>query len=113
MFFLTLLVFASTTLAKSPCQEAILRCCSPGQAATGATWRCFEQNNCAGLFTAHEEGTSRTDLGACAFHTDVLKNNDNYDNYGNYDNYDNYEDYDSYDNYDHYESYDNYDKDNI
>merc|ERR550517_572872 len=84
MFFLTLLlVLVPTTLAKSPCQEAILRCCSPGQAATGATWRCFEQNNCAGLFTAHEEGTARTDLGACAFHADVLNSLDydvDYDN---------------------------------
>ena len=35
--------------------------------------RCFEQNNCGGLFTAHEEGTSRSDLGACAYFEDVSK----------------------------------------
>ena len=33
--------------------------------------RCFEQNDCGGLFTAHEEGTGRSELGACAFFSDV------------------------------------------
>jgi len=69
--------------AASPCQEAILRCCSLGQKATSATHRCFEQNNCGGLFTAHEEGTSRSDLGACAYFEDVLNNLDyDYDDSG-------------------------------
>ena len=76
------------------------RCCSPGRAATSATWRfwlfqyilnyyffhmfsshslndinsfcrCFEQNNCGGLFLTHEEGTSRSSLGACGYFSDV------------------------------------------
>merc|ERR1711934_367861 len=79
MFFLALILLVMSTQAQasvSTCQEAILRCCSVGQKATSETWRCFEQNNCGGLFTAHEEGTGRGDLGACAFVPSVLNNLD-------------------------------------
>ena len=85
---------------KSLLQTEWFRCCSPGRAATSATWRfwlfqyilnyyffhmfsshfledinyfcrCFEQNNCGGLFLTHEEGTSRSSLGACGYFSDV------------------------------------------
>ena len=85
---------------KSLLQIEWFRCCSPGRAATSATWRfwlfqyilnyyffhmysshflddinsfcrCFEQNNCGGLFLTHEEGTSRSSLGACGYFSDV------------------------------------------
>jgi len=54
--------------AATTCQAAILRCCSPDTPTTDATWRCFEKNNCGGLFVVHSNDT-RTNiaLGACAF----------------------------------------------
>jgi len=58
--------------AATTCQVAILRCCAPDTPTTDATWRCFEKNNCGGLFVVHSNAT-RTNmaLGACAFFSKV------------------------------------------
>merc|ERR1712130_434878 len=85
-----LLVFAFATSAQSAretttrvsaCETAILRCCSPGLPAIDSTWRCFEKNNCDGLFSvlgpledidgpAHN---NKQNLGACAYFPMLLE----------------------------------------
>jgi len=57
--------------AATTCQTAILRCCTPKTPTTDATWRCFEKNNCGGLFVVHEindnNNNAEPSLGACAY----------------------------------------------
>lgn len=58
----------------SLCEEAILRCCTPNQPATKATWRCFEANSCEGLFTVHSTIKRQAPQGACNYYSKVLAN---------------------------------------
>merc|ERR1712008_306976 len=73
---LLLLAFPPAQCAEAtPCQQAILRCCSPSLPASNSTWRCFEKNDCSGLFVVTTNKTSPNNkrFGACAYFSEVLE----------------------------------------